>query len=80
MRKPSLRIPFRGMGGRYANRLAILRSALVCKPEVLYRLAVPRSDGKAKLSDSISRYRRPFMQTDGLICVLHAKNRKCYGG
>ena len=35
MRKPSLRIPFRGMGGRYAKRLAILRSALVCKPEVL---------------------------------------------
>ena len=46
----------------------------------LIHIFVPRSDGKAKLSDSISRYRRPFMQTDGLICVLHAKNRKCYGG
>ena len=39
----------------------------------LIHIFVPRSDAKAKLSDSISRYRKPFMQTDGPICVLHAK-------
>ena len=46
----------------------------------LIHIFVPRSDGQAKLSDYISRFKKPFMQTDGLICVLHAKNRKCYGG
>ena len=46
----------------------------------LIHIFVSRSDAQAKLSDSISRYRKPFMQTDGLICVLHPKNRKCYGG
>ena len=46
----------------------------------LVHIFVPRSGAQAKLSDSISRYRKPFMQTDGLICVMHAKNRKCYGG
>ena len=39
----------------------------------LIHIFVPRSDAHAKLSDSISRYGKPFMQTDGLICVLHAK-------
>ena len=46
----------------------------------LIHIFVTRSDAQDKLSDSISRYRKPFMRTDGLICVLHAKNRKCYGG
>ena len=39
----------------------------------LIHIFVSRSDAQAKLSDSISRYRKPFMQTDGLICVLHPK-------
>ena len=41
---------------------------------------VPRSDAQAMFEDSIVWYGRPFMQTEGLICVLHAKNPKCYGG
>ena len=41
---------------------------------------VPRSDAQAMFEDSILWYGRPFMQTEGLICVLHAKSRKCYGG
>ena len=34
-----LRIPFRGNEAVYEDRLAILRSALVCKQEMLWRLA-----------------------------------------
>ena len=40
----------------------------------------PRSGVQAMSEDSIWWYGRPFMQTDGLICVLHVKDRKCYGG
>ena len=46
----------------------------------LVHIFVPRSDAQAKLEDSISFYGKPFMPTDGLICVLHAENRKWYGG
>ena len=45
----------------------------------LFHFFVPRSDTQAMFEDSIKWYGRPFMQTDGLICVLHANNRKCYG-
>ena len=39
------------------------------------------SDALVELEDSISRYGRPFMQTDWLFCVLHwYVYRKCYGG
>ena len=37
----------------------------------LVHIFVPRSDAQAELADSISRYGRPFMQTDWLFCVLH---------
>ena len=46
----------------------------------LVHIFAPRSGAQAMSEDSILWYGRPFMQTDGLICVLHAKNRKCYGG
>ena len=47
----------------------------------LVHILVPRSDAHAMLEDSISRYGRPFMKTDWLVCVLHwCVNRKCYGG
>ena len=46
----------------------------------LFHFFVSRSDTQAMFEDSIWWYGRPFMQTDGLICVLHANNRKCYGG
>ena len=50
------------------------------KLHALVHIFVPRSEVQAKLADSISWYGWSFMQTNGLICVLHAKNRKCYGG
>ena len=47
----------------------------------LGHIFVARSDAKAELEDSISRYGRPFMQTDWLFCILHwYVNQKCYGG
>ena len=46
----------------------------------LVHIFAPRSGAQALSEDSILWYGRPFMQTDGLICVLHAKNRKRYGG
>ena len=47
----------------------------------LVHIFVALSDAQAELEDSISRYGRPFMQTDCLVCVLHwYVNRKCYGG
>ena len=46
----------------------------------LVHIFAPRSGAQALSEDSILSYGSPFMQTDGLICVLHAKNRKCYGG
>ena len=46
----------------------------------LVHIFAPRSGMQAMSDDSILWYGRPFMQTDGLICVLHVKNRKCYGG
>ena len=50
------------------------------KLHALVHIFVPRSDAQAKLADSISWYGWSFMQTNGLICVLPAKKRKCYGG
>ena len=42
---------------------------------------VALSDAQAELEVCITRYGRPFMQTDWLFCVLHwYVNRKCYGG
>ena len=46
----------------------------------LVHIFAPRSGAQAMSENSILWYRRPFMDTDGLICVLHAKNWKCYGG
>ena len=47
----------------------------------LVHIFVALSDAQAELEDSISRYGRPFMQTDCLVCVLHwYVNRKFYGG
>ena len=37
----------------------------------LVHIFVALSDAQAELEDSISRYGRPFMQTDCLVCVLH---------
>ena len=37
----------------------------------LVHIFVARSNALAELADSISRYGRPFMQTDWLFCVLH---------
>ena len=62
----------------------------VTKPEALrgtgrlhalVHIFVALSDALVELEDSISRYGRPFLQTDCLYCVLHRYvNRKCYGG
>ena len=47
----------------------------------LVHIFVAPSGAQAELEDSISRYGRPFMQTDCLVCVLHWYiNRKFYGG
>ena len=47
----------------------------------LVHIVVALSDAQVELEDSISRYGRPFMQTDWLFCVLHwYVSRKCYGG
>ena len=47
----------------------------------LVHIFVVLSDAQAELEDSISRYGRPFMQTDWLFCVLHwYVNRKFYDG
>ena len=46
----------------------------------LVHIFVALSDAQAELEDSISRYGRPFMQTDLLFCILHwFVSRKCYG-
>ena len=37
----------------------------------LVHIFVALSDAQAELEDSISRYWRPFMQTDCLVCVMH---------
>ena len=47
----------------------------------LVHIFLARSDVQAELEDSISRYGRPFMQTDWLFDVLHwYVNQKCYSG
>ena len=47
----------------------------------LVHIFVALSDALAELEDSISRYGRPFLQTDCLVCfLLWYVNRKCYGG
>ena len=43
------------------------------KLHAFVHIFVPRSDAQAKLADSISCYGWSFMQTNGLICGLHAK-------
>ena len=85
MRKLSLMIPFRGKGSRlcriwvrFLAKQENLRGTGRLHP--LVHISLPRSDAQAMFEDSIVWYGRPFMQTDGLICVLHANNRKCYGG
>ena len=40
----------------------------------LVHIFAPRSGVQAMSEDFILWYGRPFMQTDGLICVLHVKN------
>ena len=51
------------------------------KLHALVHIFVALSDAQAELEVSITRYGRPFMQTDWLFCVLHSYvNRKCYGG